>query len=232
MVLHMLRFKLGDALFFQGLKNYLSDANLAFKYATTPDLQTHLEAVYGSSLSEFFNDWIYNQGYPTYSVNVQNVASGQAKITVNQTTSHASVSFFEMPVPIRLLGAGGLTHDVVVDNTVNGEQFTVAVPFVVTGILFDPSKELISRNNTATLDAVAFELDPVIAITPNPVVSELVINLPQSLQFKKLTIYNELGQKVLESQTGKVTVTALSTGIYTVAVETSAGVFHKKVIKK
>jgi aminopeptidase N len=232
MVLHMLRFKLGDALFFQGLKNYLSDANLAFKYATTPDLQTHLEAVYGSSLSEFFNDWIYNQGYPTYSVNVQNVASGQAKITVNQTTSHASVSFFEMPVPIRLLGAGGLTHDVVVDNTVNGEQFTVAVPFVVTGILFDPTKELISRNNTATLDAVAFELDPVIAITPNPVVSELVINLPQSLQFKKLTIYNELGQKVLESQTEKATVTALSTGIYTVAVETSAGVFHKKVIKK
>jgi hypothetical protein len=137
-----------------------------------------------------------------------------------------------MPVPIRLLGAGGLTHDVVVDNTVNGEQFTVAVPFVVTGILFDPSKELISRNNTATLDAVAFELDPVIAITPNPVISELVVNLPDSLQFKKLTIYNELGQKVLESQKEKATVTALSTGIYTVAVETSAGVFHKKVIKK
>ena len=59
-----------------------------------------------------------------------------------------------------------------------------------------------------------------------------LVVLPDSLQFKKLTIYNELGQKVLESKSEKATVTALSTGIYTVAVETSAGVFHKKVIKK
>src|SRR6185369_10080509 len=50
MVIEMLRFKLGDAVFFQGIKNYLADVNLAYKYVKTPDLQSHLEAVYGQSL--------------------------------------------------------------------------------------------------------------------------------------------------------------------------------------
>ena len=45
MVLEMLRFKMGDVAFFQALKNYLADTNLAFKYAATSDLKAHLEAV-------------------------------------------------------------------------------------------------------------------------------------------------------------------------------------------
>jgi aminopeptidase N len=87
MVLNMLRFKMGDALFFQALKNYLADTNLAFKYAVTSDLQTHLEAVYGSSLQEFFNDWVYNQGYPTYAIAFQNNYNGTVAINVNQIRS-------------------------------------------------------------------------------------------------------------------------------------------------
>ncbi|HBS11219.1 MAG TPA: peptidase M1, partial [Flavobacteriaceae bacterium] len=62
MVLHMLRRKLGDATFFQSLKNYLVDPKLAYGYAKTPDLITHFEAVNGENLTEFFKDWIYNQG--------------------------------------------------------------------------------------------------------------------------------------------------------------------------
>jgi aminopeptidase N len=78
---------MGDALFFQALKNYLADTNLAFKYAVTSDLQTHLEAVYGSSLQEFFNDWVYNQGYPTYAIAFQNNYNGTVAINVNQIRS-------------------------------------------------------------------------------------------------------------------------------------------------
>jgi aminopeptidase N len=94
MVLNMLRFKLGDALFFQGLKNYLADTNLAYKYAVTSNFQSHLEALYESSLTEFFNDWVYNQGYPTYSIAVQNNFNGTVSLSVNQTQSDASVPFF------------------------------------------------------------------------------------------------------------------------------------------
>ncbi len=90
----MLRFKLGDAAFYQGLRNYLNDPALAYNYAVTPQLQQHLEIASGQDLDEFFNDWIYMQGYPIYNITAYNFGAGQAKITVNQTTSHASVPFF------------------------------------------------------------------------------------------------------------------------------------------
>lgn len=72
MVTHMLRWVMGDTNFFQALQNYLTDPNLSYAYAITSDLQSHVEAVHGSSLNEFFNDWVYNQGYPSYDITVQN----------------------------------------------------------------------------------------------------------------------------------------------------------------
>ncbi|MCB0464960.1 MAG: M1 family metallopeptidase, partial [Aequorivita sp.] len=76
MVLHMLRKKLGDAVFFQGLKDYLDDPALAYGYAKTPDLIRNMENASGEDLSEFFNDWIYGQGYPRYTIFWNQLTSG------------------------------------------------------------------------------------------------------------------------------------------------------------
>ncbi len=73
---------MGDALFFQGIKNYLAIANLTYKYAISTDLQSHLEAVYGSSLQEFINDWVYGQGYPSYCLTSQKISDAQTKFQV------------------------------------------------------------------------------------------------------------------------------------------------------
>jgi aminopeptidase N len=53
MVVHMLRYVMGDANFYQGVKNYLADPELAYSYAHTDDLQAHLEAASGMDLDEF-----------------------------------------------------------------------------------------------------------------------------------------------------------------------------------
>ncbi|MEC4050803.1 M1 family aminopeptidase [Flavobacterium sp. SUN046] len=232
MVLEMLRFKLGDALFFQGIKNYLADVNLAYKYAVTSDFKSHMEAVYGSSLTEFFNDWIYNQGYPSYTITAQNWGTGQARFVVNQTQSNASVSYFEMPVPVRIHGAGGLQQDIVLDNTSNGQVIIQSVPFPITSVEFDPEVHLISRNNNITLGNAAFELDEAIVLYPNPVANELHIQMPTSVSLEKVTVYNSLGQKVMQSNGLNFSVSSLSTGVHFVDIETSEGTFHKKIIKK
>ena len=231
MVLNMLRLKMGDVMFFQALKNYLADTNLAFKYAVTSELKSHLEAVYGSSLTEFFDDWVYKQGYPTYTVTAQNWGAGQAKITIGQTQSHFSVSFFEMLVPVRLTGAGGLTFDTVLNNTSNNQEFIISVPFAVTGVEFDPEKDIISKNNTATLANENFELENGIAIYPNPVQNELHIQLPSNITINSVSIFNGIGQKVLENSNSDFSVNTLSSGVYYVEIETSEGTFHKKIIK-
>ena len=231
MVLEMLRFKMGDTAFFQALKNYLADPSLAFGYAVTANLKSHLEAVYGSSLTEFFNDWVYKQGYPTYSITAQNWGAGQARFTVNQTQSHSSVSYFEMPVPVRIQGALGQVQDLVLNNTVNGEVFILPVNFPITSVVFDPDKHLISKNNSITLGNETFELEKAIALYPNPVKDELHVQLPSSVLLEKVSIYNNLGQLVLENSNSEFSLNTLSSGVYAVTIQTSEGEFHKKIIK-
>ncbi|MBL7887805.1 MAG: T9SS type A sorting domain-containing protein [Flavobacterium sp.] len=232
MVLEMLRFKMGDADFFQALRNYLADTNLAYKYAVTTDLIGHLEAVYGNQLDEFFNDWIFNQGYPTYDITVANIGNGQALFTVNQTQSDASVNYFEMPVPVRVYGSGGQQMDLVLDNTVVGETFIENVPFAITSIDFDPDKHIISRNSNATLATTAFEMESVITVAPNPASNFVSIQTPSSVNVESVSIYNHLGQLVATKNSANFSITELATGVLFLEIKTSEGTFHKKMIKK
>ncbi len=232
MVLNMLRLKLGEVPFFQGLKNYLLDSNLAYGYALTTDFKSHMEAVYGSSLTEFFNDWIYNQGYPTYTITAQNWSAGQAKVTVNQTQSHASVSFFELPLPIRFIGVDGQTFDTIIDNTFNNQEFIVSVPFAITDVQFDPKKDIISNNNLVTLSNDTFELNQTIEVYPNPVLDKLHIQIPSNFIVEKISIFNNIGQLVQESAIPDFSIATISAGILYAKIQTSQGTYHKKIIKK
>lgn len=232
MVLNMLRYKLGDTAFFQGLRNYLNDPALAYAYAVTPDLQGHLEAVYGSSLQEFFNDWVYNQGYPVYNITAQNITPGQARVTINQTQSDASVNFFEMPVPVRLTGTGGQFQDFKLENTVNGQQFVVNVPFTVTGVTFNIKKDIISKNGSALLGNEDFELANLVSVYPNPTSASINISLPNTVAFSSCEVYNALGQKMGEYDSPQFALNQLAAGMYSLIIKTSAGAIHKNIIKK
>ena len=233
MVLNMLRLKLGDALFFEGIKNYLKDPNLAYKYAKTSHLQSHLEAVYGSSLSEFFNDWVYNQGYPTYMITAQNVGAGKAKFTINQTQSDASVSFFEMPVPIRVFGNGGQQLDLVLNNTLNGESFTEDVPFEITDFTFDPEKNIISKNNQTILNKPNFEFKSS-QLYLNPSTNILTLAIPNGIIIEKIHFYNVAGQKIktTNSSTFNWDISSWASGVYFMNVKTNAGTQRLKFVKQ
>ncbi len=232
MVLEMLRFKLGDTAFFQGLKNYLSDTNLAYKYAVTSNLQAHLETVYGQSLNEFFQDWIYNQGYPIYSITAQNWGAGQAKFIINQSQSDPSVSFFEMPVPLRVYAANGNFADLTLDNTSNGQQIIANVPFPIVGVDFDPNRHIIAANSIATLANQNFDLERSVFINPNPASEVLHISMPTNLTIERVDIYNNLGQIIMSSNANDFSIGTLPGGVNLVSIHTSEGVFHKKFIKK
>jgi aminopeptidase N len=105
-VLHMLRWKLGDSAFFQGMRNYLNDPALRYKTARTADLQRHMEEVSGQNLAGFFSDWIYGEGYPDYRALWSSAGTTTVQVALSQTTSHSSVPFYSMPVPLQFKSAG------------------------------------------------------------------------------------------------------------------------------
>ncbi|MEZ4855249.1 MAG: M1 family aminopeptidase [Gelidibacter sp.] len=233
MVLNMLRKKLGDTDFFQGMRNYLDAPNLAYNYAKTDDFKAIMENTSALDLTEFFNDWVYNQGYPTYNITWNQPNSNQISIKIEQTQSDASVSYFEAPVPLRLVGTLGETLDIVLNNTTNMQQFLNSVNFTVANVLFDPEADLISKNNSVTLGTDPVQLETSLLLYPNPVSQILNIQKPESLDIFKISIYNTLGQLVLQQPniTNTINVSALASGLFFVQLQTNKGQINKSLLK-
>lgn len=233
MVVNMLRFKLGDEAFFQGLKNYLEDPALAYGYVTTPQLQAHLETASGMDLDEFFNDWVYNQGYPVYDITAQNIAPGQVKFVISQAQSHPSVDYFEMPVPVTVYGQNGEEETFILDNTGNGQSFIRNISFEVISLEFDREKNIISQFNQTSLGNGNFELTSAIRIYPNPAANTLNLLLPGEVTLQRATIHNLLGQTVLEG-TAETSwdISGLASGVHFITLVTDAGTKQLKFIKE
>lgn len=235
MILHMLRYKLGDEDFFNSLKNYLADPKLAYSYARTADLQGHLEAVSGQNLSEFFNDWLYGEGYPSYEVGwYQNMNNHIVTFTVNQTQSHSSVSFFEMPLPVKVNGVNGESDIVRLEVSENGQTFNTNIPFEISSIEIDPEHQIISRNNKAVLGVDTFTLKNEITLFPNPAKNVLNIRNTSTATINRITFYDLVGKKEfqIDYPPSKIGIYKMPVGVHMIKVDTSLGTFFKTIIKK
>jgi aminopeptidase N len=235
MILHMLRYKLGDEAFFDGVKNYLADPKLAYSYAHTKDLQAHLELISGEDLNEFFNDWFYGEGYPQYQVIwSQNDTDKTIHFQVNQSQSHPSVSFFEMPVPVTVKGSGGRSEMLRLEVSEDKQTFVLQLDFDVISIQVDPETQLISKNNGAVLGMDEETLNRNISIYPNPVSNLLTIEGQENFEVTKITIYNVLGEKILEKESPEkiIALDMLQFGIHLVVIDTDMGSLHKTILKK
>ncbi len=198
-LLHMLRWQLGDNIFFNAIRNYLNDPALKFGYAKTPDLIQHLQTASGQNLSVFFNQWYYNQGFPSYQVSwSQN--NQQVYVQINQTTSDPSVTFFEMPVPIHFSGAG---HDttLVFNHTFSGQLFTATIPWQVSTVDFDPDLWILSANNQVTTGIASLKRNTAsnLSISPNPAGEKITVSILYPSK-GKLLITDAAGKIVLKEE--------------------------------
>lgn len=144
MLLRMLRWQLGDQAFWTGLRSFLNDPALAYGFARTTDLMAHMEAASGTDLDEFFRDWYKGQGHVVFWIDAL-LDGNQVNLTVNQGSSHPSVSFYETKVPMRIYGAEGDTL-VWFWHTQNGQAFSFTMPFTITGVEFDPERQLLAHH--------------------------------------------------------------------------------------
>jgi len=232
MVLHMLNNKLGEATFLQGLQAYLADPNFAFGYAKTPDFQAKMEEISGEDLTEFFNDWIYGEGYPSYNVECSRIDATQISIIVNQSQSHSSVSFFEANVPLKVIGTGGEEIDIVLDNTVNGQEFIKDIAFDISSIAFDYDRNIISRYSSVTLGLSENSIANNIVVYPNPTTG--ILNIETETTITQIEIYDMLGKLVLSnSDKNTIDILELSQGLYFCKIKDENGnIGTQKVVKE
>ncbi len=174
-LVHMLRWKLGDEVFYQGLRNYLNDHK--YSSVVTTDLKANLEAVSGQDLTSYFKNWFEGQGYPTYNISWA-YQNDLLLIKAEQTTSHASVEFYDMPLPITIIGAGQ-SQNIRVEHTSNGQLFEIPVDFEVENIEFDPDLWLLALSTVTYDDALitsTHDIGRTTLLKPNPVQEALIIS--------------------------------------------------------
>ncbi|MBI5857377.1 MAG: T9SS type A sorting domain-containing protein [Sphingobacteriales bacterium] len=202
-LLYMLRWILGDSVFFRAVKQYQKDPNLSYGFAKTNDLKKNLEQVSGKDLTKFFKDWYEGQGYPTYNVEWTALGSSYVKIKMSQTTSHPSVTFFELPVALNFKNATQ-QKTIVLDNKSNGEIFFRNIGFVPDTVFIDPEYWLITRNNTSRKVPDAVTGQNIIQVFPNPVQSQFYVYLRNfSSSNASIILHNAAGQMVYS---GKISV--------------------------
>jgi Aminopeptidase N len=217
-LLHMLRWEMGDAKFFSGLTNYLNDQSLAYNFASQEKFVKHMESAADTSFTEFFKDWYYGEGFPTYRI-VPFVDNEKQKVRISQTPSSSSVSFFKMHIPLRIW-KDGKYKDIRLYNTAQNQEFIVA-DFQADKIEFDPDKWLIAKADmvNGTNDIVESKN---IRIIPEYQSNSVEILLPDnstdgSYRLIDLTGKVLMQDKLTETNT-KIALSELSAGIYIIEV--------------
>lgn len=109
-----------------------------------------MNASTGIDMTEFFNDWLYNQGWPNYNITwSKDIACQKIYVTIGQTHSANLGTFFEMPVPISFTGIvnGNTVTDTVVfdQNSPTQMKFEYNLGFNPTSAAFDPENGYVPR---------------------------------------------------------------------------------------
>ncbi|MBW6535334.1 MAG: T9SS type A sorting domain-containing protein [Mariniphaga sp.] len=232
-ILHMLRWILGDEPFFKALQNYYNNPEVANGFASHEQVVAHFEAAGDTSLTEFFNDWYYGEGFPVYSLEYSQTTNQELKITLSQSPSHTSVDFFEMPVPVRVYNPGKTDSvDFRLVHTINNQVFGVDPGFDVSEIKIDPDFWLISK----TAEAVKVEIaeNPVpVHVFPNPFENEISIIVNGTQSLLKTSLFNSDGKLLYQFAKNQTTLNLyhLPQGIYILKIETSKKTTERKIVK-
>lgn len=224
-ILHLLRWIIGDDAFFNACRNYLNDPRIKYNFASVEILKQHFEQTSGISLTTFFHDWYYGEGYPTFTAVVTGNEQGGYQMELSQETSAPqSIAFFQLPVPIKFKGAGRDTT-IVFTHTQNQQQFAVDPGFRIDSVFIDPDQWLISLNNQAVLTSGEPGEITAWTVYPNPATNK--IRVSGNLNESELIVRDLSGRVVMQvkgfAQGEEIDISRLMPGIYLISGSKATG---------
>lgn len=214
----MLKWIMGETDFYAMLKAYHNAPQFANSYAKTTDFNAFVNQYTGKNLDYFFNQWIYGQGFPTYTIRWKQGTNNNVTFKVSQTQSHNSVAYYKMPLPVRVTGSGGQVADLVLDNSVNDEYFTKAVNFPISSVIFNYEKQILTPAGSVIKDNALSVSDIKkndVQLYPNPAKNELTISGVNAIT--PFEIYSNDGKLVKKGDyqpNSKLNISTFSIGTY------------------
>ena len=182
-IAHMIRYMVNnDSVFFPAIRSFQN--TYGGSTATVIDFKTFMENYTGINLTQFFNQWYYGQGYPTFNVKWNQVGGTFFVKTVQTQSMPSSVPLFVTPIDYRVVRTGlpdtimRLTHAQLTEN------YTIPLTGSVVAVFLDPANWILNKTVGPTKDASLGvtgeeELNNVtdVFVGPNPTSDALNINL-------------------------------------------------------
>lgn len=226
MILHQLRWLIGDTAFYKAIRNYLNDPQLAYQFSTSNLLIQHFEKTAQMDLKNYFQNWLYGEGYPIYLFKEN---KDEKKLIVSQNTTHPSVSFYKMKIPISIYSGGTKTSQIL-DYTYNQQEFQLNALGKIDSIKIDPDNWLIGKK-------LIRESNNDIIVVNNPVENNLMLISSSSDEVMEWVNIVQTDGKIcmkssVQSNIAKIDVSSLSRNLYLLQIKTNKGYFSEKIWKE
>ena len=145
-VLHMLRHKVGETMFFDILKSYALNDSLSYNAASTSDFQKVCEDISGLDFEQFFQQWIYGEKYPKYELSWWHEGNGIYNVKIDQVQSY---NFFSMPIDLKFSGSAGpilVDTTIVIENNNSSQLYEFSgFNFLVENVMLDPENWILKE---------------------------------------------------------------------------------------
>ncbi len=231
-IIHTLRYIIqNDTLFFQALRNFQSE--FAFKTALAIDFKKSIEKTTGIDLTNYFNEWYYGEGYPTYSAKIYQKSDNSSELIISQKTSAPNVTpLFTNPIDIRIRRTNNTDTIIRIAINSNFQKNYFSKELGLKEVVeIDPINYIVNRveqftNNIDTLPEN-------ILIFPNPTQDYISIELKNSID-AVAKILDMNGKIITEKSFSKEIQLDLknhSNGNYLLIIESDGTILKHKITK-
>ena len=204
-VLHMLRHKVGETMFFDILKSYASNDSLSYNAASTSDFQKVCEDISGLDFEQFFQQWIYGEKYPKYELSWWHEGNGIYNVKIDQVQSN---DIFSMPIDLKFSGSAGpmlVDTTIVIENNNSSQLYEFSgFNFLVENVMLDPENWILKEATYSVneIDNILPDRVEVEKAFPNPFNSKVKLSFYINPQFGdthvSVNIFDSRG-KIIES---------------------------------
>ncbi len=246
-VLHMLRGIIGDDKFFETLKAYAKEPGITYNTASTEDFKRVAEKVSGQDLDYFFDQWIYGEGFPTYTFgwNYKNTSADNYTLTLMaKQETNSNPQFFTMPIQVTYK-TNKETKTTTIFNDRQSQKWEIPVVGEPIEVLFDHDNWILKK-----VDAVIKNADDGLLLSnyilqqnyPNPFNPGTTIEYEIFISSDiKLTVFDALGREVktlvdefktagIHHVTFDANQLKLSAGIYFYELQAGGSIQTKKMV--
>ncbi len=143
-VLHMMRFVLGDELWWKAIRYYVK--RHAMGNVETNDFKEAIEEATGRNLDKFFDQWLYHAGHPEFEVSWKyDDKAKSVALTVKQKQEVKDLTpLFSMPVDVEV-HAKGKSRRERIEVSRPEQTFFLGSPAKPDAVLFDPDNWILKK---------------------------------------------------------------------------------------